>query len=106
MSEIRMHVLTERSGMVFSLKLFDFTLRNLKNYAKIIVINVNRGIAMKNYKLTAFEPNGGKILEETFQAENDNAAKEIGQQLLSEKNLTDKTHRCTSPSGKLLLFHA
>lgn len=60
---------------------------------------------MKTYKLTAFEANGEKLLDEAFQAENDEAAKELGEALLSEKNLLDKTHRCTSPSGKLLLFH-
>ncbi|MDQ1147194.1 hypothetical protein QE429_004021 [Bacillus sp. SORGH_AS 510] len=61
---------------------------------------------MKTYKLTAFEANGEKILDESFQAENDTAAKEQGEKLLSEKNLLAKTHRCTSPSGKLLLFHS
>lgn len=60
---------------------------------------------MKNYKLTAFEPTGEKILDEAFQADNDDAAKEHGEKLLSEKSLLEKTHRCTSPSGKLLLFH-
>lgn len=60
---------------------------------------------MKTYKLTAFESSGEKILDEAFQAENDDAAKELGEKLLSEKNLLDKTYRCTSPSGKLLLFH-
>ncbi|MBO0961324.1 hypothetical protein J1P26_16590 [Neobacillus sp. MM2021_6] len=61
---------------------------------------------MKNYKLTAFEATGEKILDETFQAENDDAAKKLGEQLLVEKNLLAKTHRCTSPNGKLLLFHS
>lgn len=60
---------------------------------------------MKNYKLTAFEANGEKLLDETFSAENDVEAKEIGEKLLSEKNLLAKTHRCTTPTGKLLLFH-
>ena len=60
---------------------------------------------MKNYKLTAFEANGEKLLDETFQAEHDDAAKELGEKLLEEKSLSEKTHRCTSPSGKLLLFH-
>lgn len=59
---------------------------------------------MKTYKLTAFEANGEKIIDESFQAENDEAAKKQGVALLSEKNLLEKTHRCTSPSGKLLLF--
>lgn len=61
---------------------------------------------MKTYKLTAFEANGEKVLDEAFQADHDDAAKEIAEKLLSEKNLTEKTHRCTSPSGKLLLFHS
>lgn len=61
---------------------------------------------MKTYKLTAFEANGEKILDEAFQADNDQSAKELGEKLLLEKNLLDKTHRCTSPSGKLLLFHS
>ncbi|MDR6124659.1 hypothetical protein QFZ87_004256 [Bacillus sp. SLBN-46] len=61
---------------------------------------------MKTYKLTAFEANGEKILDESFQAETDQAAKEHGEKLLLEKNLLEKTHRCTSPSGKLLLFHS
>ena len=61
---------------------------------------------MKTYKLTAFEINGEKILDESFQAEHDDAAKEIGEKLLSEKSLLERTHRCTSPSGKLILFHS
>ncbi|MCL6572067.1 MAG: hypothetical protein K6T88_10350 [Bacillus sp. (in: Bacteria)] len=61
---------------------------------------------MKTYKLTAFETNGEKILDESFNADHDVAAKELGEKLLSEKNLVEKTHRCTSPSGKLLLFHS
>ncbi|PFP30372.1 hypothetical protein COJ96_06580 [Bacillus sp. AFS073361] len=61
---------------------------------------------MKTYKLTSFESNGEKILDESFQAEHDDAAKELGQKLLAEKNLLERTHRCSSPSGKLLLFHS
>lgn len=61
---------------------------------------------MKTYKLTAFEPNGEKIIDEAFQAENDEAAKEFGTKMLAEKSLTEKTYRCTSSSGKLLLFHS
>jgi len=61
---------------------------------------------MKTYKLTAFEANGEKIVDEAFQAEHDDAAKELAEKLLAEKNLLEKTHRFTSPSGKLLLFHS
>ncbi|WP_433748641.1 YhzD family protein [Falsibacillus pallidus] len=57
------------------------------------------------YKLTAFKPNGEKILDESFEAKNDAEAKELGKSMLEEKNLSETTHRCTSPAGKLLLFH-
>lgn len=61
---------------------------------------------MKVYKITAFEKNGEKILEETIEANNDAEAKKLGEELLSEKGLLEKTHRLTSPAGKLLLFHS
>ena len=60
---------------------------------------------MPNYKLTAFEANGEKILEESFEAASDTEAKKLGESILKEKGAIEKTHRCTSPSGKLLLFH-
>ena len=60
---------------------------------------------MKNYKITAFDATGEKLVDESFQAENDEQAKKVGNTLLSEKNLLDVTHRCTSPSGQLILFH-
>lgn len=60
---------------------------------------------MKTYKLTVFEPNGEKVMDEAFEAINDNQAKEIGEKLLEEKGALNKTHRCTSSSGKLILFH-
>ncbi|KQL55087.1 hypothetical protein AN964_17285 [Heyndrickxia shackletonii] len=60
---------------------------------------------MPNYKLTVFEENGEKLLDETFEAANDAEAKKLGETILIEKGAIDKTHRCTSPSGKLLLFH-
>ncbi|NYE05592.1 hypothetical protein F4694_002345 [Bacillus niacini] len=61
---------------------------------------------MKTYKLTAFEVNGEKIVDEPIQAEHDDEAKALAEKLLAEKNLLDKTHRFTSPSGKLILFHS
>ena len=61
---------------------------------------------VRTYKLTAFEPTGELITEDTFTAETDEAAKEKGQVMLEEKNLLTKTHRLASPSGKLLLFHS
>lgn len=62
-------------------------------------------VFMETYKLTAFEQTGEKLIDESFQASNDDEAKEIGARMLEEKNLSEKTHRCTSPRGKLILFH-
>ena len=61
---------------------------------------------MKTYTLTIFEKNGKKSLDQFFEAESDEEAKSLGLQLLQEHASEDKTHRCTSPEGKLLLFHA
>lgn len=60
---------------------------------------------MPSYKLTAFEPNGEKIIDETFDAVDDLEAKTKGAALIEEQGLQEKTHRCVSPTGKLLLFH-
>jgi hypothetical protein len=60
---------------------------------------------MKTYRLTAFEANGEKLMDEAIQAENDTEAKNKAESLLQEKNLQEKTHRCVSPTGKLILFH-
>lgn len=60
---------------------------------------------MKTYKLTVFEQSGEKLQDESFQASSDHQAKEIGEKMLAEQGYLDKTHRCTSSSGKLVLFH-
>lgn len=60
---------------------------------------------MRTYKLTVFEANGEKLLDESFEAVDDYEAKKRGEALLLEKGALEKTHRCTSPSGKLILFH-
>lgn len=60
---------------------------------------------MPLFTLTAFEHTGEKLLDETFEAANEEEAKKIGEQKLREHNCLDKTHRCTTSSGKLLLFH-
>lgn len=60
---------------------------------------------MAIYKLTAFEQTGKKVLDEDFEAINDRLAKEVGQKILTERKLLNKTHRCTSALGKLVLFH-
>ncbi|PLR89945.1 YhzD family protein [Bacillus sp. T33-2] len=59
---------------------------------------------MEIYKLTVFESNGKKLLDESFQANSDDQAKELGGKMLEERKFSDKTHRCTSPRGKLILF--
>jgi YhzD-like protein len=59
---------------------------------------------MQLYKLTAFEPTGEKILEQSFEAANDQEAKGIGEKVLKENGAYEKTHRCISPLGKLVLF--
>ncbi|OLN23794.1 hypothetical protein BTO30_02285 [Domibacillus antri] len=61
---------------------------------------------MKTYKLTVFEKDGEKLLDVSFESTTDEQAKERGAQLLHEHAYERKTHRCTSPEGKLLLFHA
>lgn len=82
----------------------------MEYYAKIIVVEpfkIDGGIFMSNvYKLTVFEPTGEKLLDESFTAENNKLAKEIGHKMLVEKNFLEKTHRCTSPQGSLVLFHS
>ena len=61
---------------------------------------------MKTYKLTAYEKTGKVIVDESFEASNDDEAKEKGHALLEEKSLLEQTHRLASPAGKLLLFHS
>jgi hypothetical protein len=56
------------------------------------------------YYLTAFNKDGEKLMDESFEAANDQEAKKVGEQKLEEKNYLKKTHRCTSASGKLILF--
>lgn len=64
------------------------------------------GFILKTYMLTAFDPLGKRLLNESFEAAHDHEAKAYGERLLSEKELLETTHRCTSPLGELLLFHA
>jgi hypothetical protein len=60
---------------------------------------------MPQFTLTVFDKNGEKLLEETFEASDEKEAKKIGENRLRENNYLEKTHRCTSSSGKLILFH-
>lgn len=60
---------------------------------------------MKTYYLTAFEKDGTNVLDESFEAENDDSAKEIGEKRLVEQGYHEHTHRCVAPNGHLVLFH-
>lgn len=60
---------------------------------------------MKTYTLTVFSQKGEKLLDESFEAKNNEEAKEIGNKRLAEAEYEDYTHRCVSPDAKLILFH-
>lgn len=60
---------------------------------------------MKLYKFTAFEPTGELVVEETWEYENDEEAKQKGEAVIEEKGFASKTHRLVNSSGKLVLFH-
>ncbi len=61
--------------------------------------------SLQNYVLTVFSKKGEKLLDESFEAENDEQAKEIGTKRLIEENYDEYTHRCVSPNARLVLFH-
>lgn len=60
---------------------------------------------MKPYKFTAFEKTGKLIVEETWEFASDEEAKAKGQDVIDEKELTNRTHRLVNSAGKLILFH-
>ncbi|OAH59460.1 hypothetical protein AWH49_00375 [Domibacillus aminovorans] len=60
---------------------------------------------MKMYKLTVFKKDGKKLLDQSFEAKTDDEAKDRGSQILHAHAYENYTYRCTSPEGKLLLFH-
>ncbi|HLR53882.1 MAG TPA: YhzD family protein [Pseudogracilibacillus sp.] len=60
---------------------------------------------MKEYALTVFSKKGEKLLDEVIEAENDDQAKKLGKTKLQENNYEEHTHRCVSPTAKLVLFH-
>ncbi|MBC5636611.1 hypothetical protein H8S33_07210 [Ornithinibacillus sp. BX22] len=60
---------------------------------------------MKTYVLTVFDKSGEKLLDESFQAANDQEAKKLGEERLAQKGYQEHTHRCVSPEAKLVLFH-
>lgn len=57
------------------------------------------------YKVTAFDKEGKALLDEGFEAANEGEAKTIGMSILQKHDLSKETHRCISPTGKLILFH-
>ncbi|WP_217586024.1 YhzD family protein [Lentibacillus saliphilus] len=60
---------------------------------------------MRTYALTVFDKTGDLLLDESFTAESDEKAKQVGQSRLNEAGLSERTHRCVSPEAKLVLFH-
>ncbi|WP_188456589.1 YhzD family protein [Virgibacillus oceani] len=60
---------------------------------------------MRTYILTVFEKTGKKLLDESFQAANDEEAKKIGDARLTKEGFNEHTFRCVSPEAKLILFH-
>lgn len=60
---------------------------------------------MGMYILTAFAKDGQKLLEESFEAMTEAEAKQRGEEILQRNGVTH-TYRCTSSSGKLILFHS
>lgn len=60
---------------------------------------------MRTYTLTVFSKKGEKLLDETFEAGDDDGAKAVGNARLVEAGYSDYTHRCVTSDGKLVLFH-
>ncbi|SFD36553.1 YhzD-like protein [Lentibacillus persicus] len=60
---------------------------------------------MKTYFLTVFDQTGERLLNESFEASDNEEAKKIGQTRLGEEGYSEYTHRCVSPNAKLVLFH-
>jgi hypothetical protein len=60
---------------------------------------------MAIYTITVFDKTGSKLLDENFEAATEAEAKVKGEALLKEKGFEENTHRCVSPTGKLVLFH-
>jgi hypothetical protein len=60
---------------------------------------------MPIYTITAFDQDGKKLVEETFEAAGDQIARKQGEARLEELGFADKTSRVISPVGKLVHFH-
>ncbi|MGM8214753.1 YhzD family protein [Bacillaceae bacterium W0354] len=61
---------------------------------------------MKTYFLTVYNKTGENLLDESFEAKDDEEAKNLGMKKLEENGHVETTHRLVSPNGKLLLFHS
>jgi len=60
---------------------------------------------MKTYIVTVFDKKGEKLLEESFEANDDKEGREKGENILREKGFAESTYRVTSSAGKLVGFH-
>lgn len=60
---------------------------------------------MAEYTLTVYAKDGENLLDESFAAQNDDEAKEIGLNKLQEHDYAEHTHRCVAPDARLVLFH-
>ncbi|GGE44394.1 hypothetical protein GCM10011391_23970 [Pullulanibacillus camelliae] len=60
---------------------------------------------MPSYTLTVFEKDGQKLLEETFEAADDSAAREQGEARINTLDYSHLPSRVVSPIGKLVHFH-
>ena len=60
---------------------------------------------MRTYVLTVFDKSGEKLLDESFEAVNDQEAKRLGEERLAKEGYSEHIHRCVSPYAKLILFH-
>ncbi|ASS89371.1 MAG: hypothetical protein C6W58_10960 [Bacillaceae bacterium] len=60
---------------------------------------------MPTYFLTAFTNKGELLLNEKFEANSEQEAKEIGSEILKEHQCLNTAHRLVTSSGRLVLFH-
>ncbi|HSH24597.1 MAG TPA: YhzD family protein [Massilibacterium sp.] len=60
---------------------------------------------MAQFYVTAYNKKGEALVNEMFEAENEQAAVEIGTQKLASQNLEETTHRIVTSYGRLIGFH-
>ncbi|WP_062197500.1 YhzD family protein [Massilibacterium senegalense] len=60
---------------------------------------------MPQFYVTAYSKKGEVLINEMFEAENEKAATEIGQQKLVSQNLSEGTSRIVTSYGRLIGFH-